>query len=122
MSSDLVDGIGGIFWRAKDPKALGAWYHRHFGIPADAMTDGPWFPAAGPTVVASFAQDTDYFGGPQRHMLNFRIRDLDAFGAALAAARHPEVKPREAMDGIGRFAWVQDPEGNRIELWEPVPG
>ena len=120
MSAEFVDGIGGIFFRAKDPKALGAWYNQHFGIPADPMTDGPWFPAAGPTVFAPFDADTEYFGGPQGHMLNFRIKDLDAFCAALAAAGHPEVQPRESMEGIGDFAWIQDPEGNRIELWQPA--
>lgn len=120
MTSNLVDGIGGVFFRANDPASLGAWYHTHFGIPADPMTDGPWFPGPGPTVFAAFDADTEYFGGDQRHMLNFRITDLDAFCAGLAAGGHPEVKPRETMDGIGEFAWIQDPEGNRIELWQPA--
>ena len=117
----LVEGLGGLFWRARDPAGLAAWYERHFGIPADVQASGPWFPGAGPVVMGPFDEETEYFGsGSQAHMVNFRIADLDAFCKAMEAAGYPEVKDRETMEGIGRFAWIADPEGHRIELWEPV--
>jgi predicted enzyme related to lactoylglutathione lyase len=113
-------GVGGIFFRSKDPQALAAWYRSTFGIvgPGDGV---PWQSEGGTTVFAPFDVDTDYFG-PARQwaMVNFRIAGLDAAVAALARAGVPLVKPVEAMEGIGRFAWVEDPDGNRIELWEPA--
>lgn len=116
---ELVDGIGGLFWRAQDPHKLAAWYAEHFGIPDIHDGGAPWQPAGGVTVFSPFPADTDYYPAAQRHMVNFRIKDLDAFCKALAAAGHPEVKPRESMDGIGDFATIADPEGNWIELWQP---
>ena len=112
-----VKGVGGIFLRAKDPKALGAWYQTHFGL-----VDGGATPTQnGPLVFAAFPRDTDYFGGPQAFMLNLRVDDLDGLLAKLTAAGVRQPKPREAMAGLGAFAWVEDPEGNRIELWQPEP-
>lgn len=111
-----VQGIGGVFLRSDDPKNLGDWYQRHFGF----QNGGPTQTEAGPMVFSTFARDTDYFGGPQAFMLNLRVSDLDGLVRQLAAAGVKEVKPQEAMEGIGRFAWVNDPEGNRIELWEPA--
>jgi predicted enzyme related to lactoylglutathione lyase len=113
-----VQGVGGIFLRARDPKALGTWYRERFGL----VDGGPTMTLAGPLVFSAFPHDTDYFGGPQAFMLNLRVDDLDGLLAKLAAAGVPEVKPREAMAGIGAFGWVEDPEGNRIELWQPEPG
>lgn len=119
--ADLVDGIGGVFWRAKDPHALATWYSDHFGIPDVHAGNPPWMQPAGPTVFSAFPADTDYFADDaQHHMINFRIRDLNAFCDAMKQAGHPEIKERETMDGIGRFAWINDPEGHRIELWEPA--
>ncbi|MFC4907603.1 VOC family protein [Actinomadura gamaensis] len=115
---ERVLGIGGYFLRAADPAALSAWYRDHLGL--DTAEQGLWHQAPGPTVFATFEPDTDYFGSPtQQAMLNFRVRDLDAMLAQLrakGAAVSPEV---QEMPGVGRFGWVTDPEGNRIELWQP---
>ncbi|MDX8348663.1 VOC family protein [Cognatiyoonia sp. IB215446] len=119
---EKVEAIGGIFFRAKDPAALAAWYHEKLGInPVPQDPEGqPWMQEAGPTVFAPFAEDTDYFGRmDQQWMLNFRVRDLDAMIAQLEAAGI-EIGRRDDMEGIGRFARIHDPEGNPIELWEPV--
>jgi predicted enzyme related to lactoylglutathione lyase len=112
-----VQGVGGVFIRAKDPKALGEWYQTHLGLVNGGATDM----TAGPTVFCTFARDTDYFGGSQGFMLNLRVDDLDGLLAKLAAAGIAQAKPRESMDGVGAFAWVEDPEGNRVELWQPAP-
>lgn len=119
---DRVLGIGGFFFRAKDPARLAAWYRVHLGIcevPGDYDIP-PWRQEAGDTVFAPFASLTDQFGGGERpFMLNFRVRDLDAMvtqieAAGIAVKRDPEIYPN------GRFAWLNDPEGNPIELWEPA--
>ena len=112
-----VLGIGGYFLRAGDPDALSAWYRDCLGLDADEH--GLWRPEPGPTVFATFEADTDYFGSrDQRTMLNFRVRDLDAMLAQLRAAGADVAEEVQDMDGVGRFGWVTDPEGNRIELWQ----
>jgi len=116
---ERVLGIGGYFLRAADPAALSAWYRDCLGL--DAAGDEPWQQEAGPTVFAPFESETDYFGSRgQQTMLNFRVRDLDAMLAQLRAAGADVAPETEDMAGIGRFAWVRDPEGNRIELWQPA--
>lgn len=119
---EKVTGIGGLFFRAKDPGALAEWYAAHLGVPvvpSDYETQ-PWQQEAGATVFAPFPRDTDYFGdSKQMWMINFRVRDLDAMIAQLEAAGievklHPETLPN------GRFARLHDPEGNPIELWQPA--
>lgn len=112
-----VEGIGGVFFRARDPKALSAWYETHLGI---AGVDGIWRPAGGPTVFVPFDHDTDYFGRPeQQWMINFRVADLTAMIDQLGVAGI-DVETRPEWDSaIGRFARIHDPEGNPIELWEP---
>jgi predicted enzyme related to lactoylglutathione lyase len=116
-----VTGIGGLFFRAKNPTALGQWYKDNLGIdlmPAD-HSQMPWSQEAGPTVFAPFPNDSDYFGHADRGwMINFRVRELDPMVEQLRAAKidvsvDPEVHPN------GRFARLRDPEGNPIELWEP---
>ena len=122
---ERVTGIGGVFLRASDPGALARWYGEHLGI--DAMNGttgegGAWWQEAGPTVVAPFESETDYFGRrDQQWMLNFRVKDLDAMLAQLRAAGASVDVDVQVMDGIGRFGWATDPEGNRFELWEPAP-
>ncbi len=114
-----VLGIGGYFLRAADPAALGAWYRDCLGLDVDA--NGLWQPEPGPTVFAAFDSDTDYFGSrTQQTMLNFRVRDLEAMLAQLRAAGADVADDTQDMDGVGRFGWVTDPEGNRIELWQPA--
>jgi glyoxylase I family protein len=114
-------GIGGLFFRARDPVALARWYAEQLGIaltPA-SYDEQPWHQAAVPTAFAPFPDTTDYFGAPDRvWMVNFRVRDLAAIVAQLRTAGvevqvDPEVYPN------GSFARLQDPEGNPIELWEP---
>ncbi|MEE4544799.1 VOC family protein [Streptomyces sp. V4-01] len=116
---ERVLGIGGYFLRARDPAALNAWYRDCLGLDADA--NGLWHQGAGPTVFATFESGTDYFGSPtQQVMLNFRVRDLDAMLAQLRAGGADVAAPTQEMEGVGRFGWVTDPEGNRVELWQPA--
>ncbi|HEX2221331.1 MAG TPA: VOC family protein [Candidatus Limnocylindria bacterium] len=118
---EKVTGIGGVFFRARQPEALARWYFERLGI--DTVGDaGAWWQEAGPTVFAPFESETDYFGRrDQQWMLNFRVSDLDAVLAALRSAAVPVDDEVQVMDGIGRFGWATDPEGNRFELWEPAP-
>ncbi|MFL6061009.1 MAG: VOC family protein [Marmoricola sp.] len=112
-----VLGIGGYFLRSAEPEALAGWYREALGLDVDEH--GAWQTGAGPTVFATFPTDTDYLGGrEQRTMLNFRVADLDAMLAQVRATGAAVDEEVQAMDGVGRFGWVTDPEGNRIELWE----
>ena len=116
---ERVLGIGGYFLRAKDPAALTAWYRDCLGLDVDEY--GQWSQEAGPTVFATFDADTDYFGTrSQQSMLNFRVRDLDAMLAQLHALGADVAGEAQDMEGVGRFGWVTDPEGNRVELWQPA--
>ncbi|ACU75005.1 Glyoxalase/bleomycin resistance protein/dioxygenase [Catenulispora acidiphila DSM 44928] len=114
---ERVLGIGGYFLRAADPTALAAWYRDALGLDTDEH--GQWQQEAGPSVFAPFAADTGYFGSrAQQTMLNFRVRDLDAMLRQLREKGAAVEADVQEMDGIGRFGWVTDPEGNRIELWQ----
>ncbi len=118
--AERVDGIGGVFFRARDPDGLRAWYAEHLGI--DMEEYGTTFTAkdGDQTVWAPFAADTEYFGSAaQQLMVNFRVRDLDAM---LDQLRSAGVRVDEHVHEIeyGRFGWAVDPEGNRFELWEPA--
>jgi predicted enzyme related to lactoylglutathione lyase len=114
-----VTGIGGLFFRAKDPKALGAWYAEHLGV-GDGKW-GLWNQAAGMTVFSPFQNDTDYFPADRQWMLNLRVDGIDALLDKLRAAGN-EVITKAEWDSpeTGRFARIHDPEGNPIELWEPA--
>ncbi|MBP2339078.1 putative enzyme related to lactoylglutathione lyase [Saccharothrix coeruleofusca] len=124
-----VTGIGGVFLRSRNPARLAGWYREHLGVPMsdhgtvtfhwdDSATDDH----PGTTTFALFAQDSDYFGEPgQRAMLNLRVDDLHDLLGRLRA-RGVEVLPDTEDSEFGRFGWCVDPEGNRIELWEPAPG
>jgi len=118
---ERVLGIGGLFFRARNPQALAQWYEDHLGI-AQVPTDYDtpcWHQSAGDTVFAPFEAATDYFGDrSQQWMVNFRVRDLDAMAAQLRAAGIA-VDMDETVHPNGRFARLSDPEGNPIELWEP---
>jgi glyoxylase I family protein len=119
---ERVEGIGGLFFRSPDPKALAEWYQRHLGIdPTPTDYDQPvWRQAAGPTVFAPFPTDTKYFGSPQQAwMVNFRVRNLDAMAAQLRASAI-SVDLDSKVYPNGRFARLHDPDGNPIELWEPA--
>jgi predicted enzyme related to lactoylglutathione lyase len=115
---ERVLGVGGYFMRAADPAALGAWYRDRLGLDADE--NGLWRQEAGPTVFATFESGTDYFGSrAQQTMPNVRARDLDAMLAQLRAKEADVATETQDMEGAGRFGWVTDPEGNRVELWQP---
>jgi predicted enzyme related to lactoylglutathione lyase len=122
-----VTGIGGIFFRAQDPDALKTWYDSRLGIISEP-DDGAMFhwrqdedpEKPGLTVWSIFHVETDYFGpGDQTFMINYRVDDLDALLESLRAAG---VEVAGGIDEYpyGRFAWIVDPEGNRVELWEPA--
>jgi hypothetical protein len=118
---ERASGIGGVFFRSSDPAALARWYREHLGVDAySEESDLPWWQEAGPTVFAPFPADTIYFGRmEQMSMINFRVTDLDAMLTQLRAGGAAVDASIESMEGIGRFGWATDPEGNRIELWEP---
>lgn len=118
---EKVLGIGGLFFRSRDPATLARWYADHLGVlpTPGSYEEKPWHQAAGPTVFAPFPDTTDYFGSQERvWMINFRVRDLAAMIAQLEAAGITvELDPISYPNG--RFARLHDPEGNPIELWEP---
>ncbi len=122
-----VTGIGGIFFKAKDQKKLGEWYDKHLGLkpdPASGAITLEWREIDDPervgmTVWSLFKDDTKYFD-PSRapFMINYRVDDLDALLETLRV-EGVEIDPKRENYDFGRFAWIMDPEGNRIELWEP---
>ena len=114
-----VTGIGGIFFRSKDSVALGQWYEKHFGL--YSMQSGKiWKQEAGTTVFAPFKEDTKYFGSmEQQFMINLRVEGLDELLEQLRADG-VKIDENRQDEAYGKFAWVYDPEGNKIELWEPT--
>ena len=122
-----VTGIGGIFFKSKDPKRLAAWYRDHLGLDVSDW-GGAIFQWGGPesesgmTIWSPFAQDTDKMApSSASFMINFRVGDLDALLAALRSEGCNVLDKQEASE-FGKFGWVMDPEGNKIELWEPPSG
>jgi len=117
-----VTGLGGIFFKSRDPAALGAWYARHLGLNVEEWGGVRFNEDAqrpGYTLWSPFAADTGYFGpGAQPYMISFRVDDLDALLAQLRVAG-VEVDERIDQSEFGRFGWIVDPEGTRIELWQP---
>lgn len=126
-----VTGIGGVFFKARDPRALAAWYKQHLGIalePAGSGADAPAFGSfewlekgephkEGMTTFAIFPEKSTYFA-PSSFMINFRVANLDRIRAELKEAG-VQVDDKVNDESYGRFGWATDPEGNRIELWEP---
>ena len=117
---EKVTGIGGLFFRAHDPKALRLWYQQNLGISIvpSSYGESPWQQEAGPTAFMPFPESTKYFDPGKAWMVNFRVRDLDKMAAQLRAAG-TEVKIDPQTYPNGRFAHLKDPEGNPIELWQP---
>jgi predicted enzyme related to lactoylglutathione lyase len=124
-----ITGIGGIFFKANDPEKLGAWYKEHLGLEVEeyggvTFRDSGGHPGPAPrrqayTVWSPFAADTDYFAPSDKpFMINFRVADLDALLAKLRA-EGVTLDERTEKSEFGYFGWAMDPEGNRIELWEP---
>jgi predicted enzyme related to lactoylglutathione lyase len=120
-----VTGIGGVFLKARDPKALNAWYAKHLGIPVtDWGANFEWSDevpkGTGSTAWSLFPAESKHFGpGTQTAMINYRVDDMDALLTQLEAAG-VWIDPKRDDSEYGKFAWIQDPEGNRIELWQPA--
>lgn len=130
MTDKRVTGIGGIFFKASDKATTAQWYREHLGIPVDESWGGAilrWRQddapeRAGSTTWSPFSSDSDYFGKPeQQFMVNYRVADLDA---VLAALRDEGVEVLEKIEEseYGRFGWIIDPDGRRVELWQPPEG
>ena len=118
-----VTGVGGVFFKAKDPKALAAWYRNVLGLSMEAWGgaalryDAPKHPSV--LIWNAFPASTNYFApSNSAFMINYAVGDMDALLARLRA-KGVEILKREDDDPNGRFAWILDPEGNKIELWEP---
>jgi predicted enzyme related to lactoylglutathione lyase len=119
--------MGGLFFRAKDPKAIKNWYREHLGVGGGCGTDEKgqsneycWYHEGGPMVFEPFSETTDYFPAEKQVMINLRVRDLDELLERLRAAGIEVITKEEwEMPEVGRFARIHDPEGNPIELWEP---
>ena len=124
-----VTGIGGVFFKARDPKALGEWYARHLGIDVEEWGGAafkwvtPENPSGtGSTVWSPFKEDTGYFApSTASFMVNYRVEDLHALLAALRA-EGCQVDDKVDESEFGKFGWVMDPEGNKVELWQPPAG
>lgn len=123
-----VTGIGGVFFKAKDPKALGEWYRTHLGLQVEEWggvafrwaDDGRI--AQGTTIWSPFKEDTTYFApSAASFMVNYRVDDLHAL---LAKLREEGCAVDDKVDEseYGKFGWVMDPEGNKLELWQPPEG
>jgi predicted enzyme related to lactoylglutathione lyase len=120
-----VVGMGGYFFRARDPEALKAWYREHLevgggcGTGPDGKSNGYlWYQEGGATVFEPFKADSDYFPADRTAMINLRVRDLKGLLERLRAAGI-EITQEQTHEGVGSFARIHDPEGNPIELWEP---
>jgi predicted enzyme related to lactoylglutathione lyase len=121
-----VTGIGGVFFKTKgDPAALSAWYEKHLGMPMQsfggAVLEWPDDRAEdkGLTVWTVAAQESQWFSpSDSSFMINYRVDNLDEMLAQLRTAGVEVVGGPEAAEN-GKFAWVLDPDGNKVELWEP---
>jgi catechol 2,3-dioxygenase-like lactoylglutathione lyase family enzyme len=115
-----VSGIGGFFFRAADPAALGRWYDEQLGVlpPPESYDESSWWQQAGPTVLAPMAAGAEHVSGAG-WTLNLRVDDLDAMVAQLRGAG-VEVLVDDEDYPNGRFADLRDPEGNGIQLWQPA--
>ena len=124
VQMEQVTGIGGVFFKVKDPKGMAAWYRQNLGIhPKGGFADFTWREKDHPEEIGHtawriFPTNTNYFGESSSSlMINYRVANLDRM---LEQLRRNGVKIEKVEDyDYGRWAWIMDPEGNRIELWEP---
>jgi predicted enzyme related to lactoylglutathione lyase len=116
-----VIGIGGIFFKARDPGAMREWYRKHLGLDIESWGGLAFTANAGDVTVWSIFKETSEYFAPSTapFMINYRVADLPAVLEALRA-EGCNVDDRMDTSEQGRFGWVMDPEGNRIELWEPA--
>lgn len=125
-----VTGVGGVFFKARDPASLSAWYKRHLGIDVQSWggaalrwADDVNAPAGGTTAWSLFSADSDHFAPSQSSfMINYRVADLTALLAALRSEGCNVLEQTTEDADYGKFGWVMDPEGNKIELWQPPAG
>ena len=116
MTKPGVTAVGGVFFKARDPEMIQEWYAKHLGLRAEDT----W--KSGSTVWAVFPETSNYFDPSQKpFMINYRVRDLVGLLAELEQAG-VAVGEKIRVEETGRFCWIMDPEGNRIELWEPAEG
>jgi glyoxylase I family protein len=119
---ERVTGIGGFFFRARDPEALKVWYHERLGVKPvpESYGEEPWRQQEGMTAFAPFEWESEMIGPPEHTwMINFRVADLEAIVEQLrAAGEEVDVDPERYPNG--RFAALRDPEGNGIQLWQPM--
>lgn len=122
-----VIGIGGIFFKSKNPRALAEWYEKHLGVPIDKSYGGYTFswgdpsqrPDAGYTIWSPFTEETGYLEPSQKEfMFNFIVDDLEALLEELKTEGIPSLDDIEDTE-FGKFGWILDPEGHKVELWEP---
>lgn len=121
-------GVGGIFFKSRDPQALMQWYHAHLGLPTESSDYATFYaatmPPGGCTVFSPFKDTTGYFAPSKRDfMFNLVVDDLDGALAQVVAGGAELVGDPQSFD-YGRFGWFMDPEGNKVELWQPavMPG
>ena len=120
VASERVTGIGGVFFRSRDPQALVAWYAQHLGVPVQEDGYVVFTDSREAHVWAPFPEDTDYWPAEKQAMVNFVVRDLEAMLSQLRGAGVDVDEKVEELPGVGRFGWAVDPEGNCVELWEPA--
>jgi len=117
---EKVLGLGGVFFKARQPEKLAEWYRQHLGIDVSKESGVSVFGPTGDTVWAPFPQSSDYFGSGKPFMINYRVASVDKM---LQQLRDAGVKVDEKVEQseFGKFGWATDIDGNRFELWEPPP-
>lgn len=123
-----VTGLGGVFFKAQNPKALTAWYDKHLGLSFGDNLYHTFFGDENPqteemtfSAFSIFDNDTQYFApSKQPFMFNLRVENLDWLLDTLRSEGVQVMEKTESMEGVGKFGWIVDPEGNKIELWEPA--
>jgi len=121
-----VVGIGGVFFKSEDPEKLGAWYRKWLGVPVEPPYGASFrpesVPSSGFTVWGPFRKETEYFNPSRREfMFNLMVDDLDGAMAQVQEGG-AEIVGEIMEEDYGRFGWFMDPEGNKVELWEPKAG
>ncbi len=119
-----VTGLGGFFFKCEDPNAIKEWYATHLGIPVDSYGWTFWWKDKDgnecSTQWSPFEAKTNYFAPSEKpFMMNYRVHDLEALLKVLKEEGVTIVGEMETYD-YGKFGWIVDPEGNKIELWEPI--